>query len=59
LWPEGLQRPLPQPALEPATISSETEGNLVSEDEQLQEQARKSRIPEEGKNLLEENPREP
>lgn len=57
--PEGLQRPLPQPVLEPATLSSETEGNLVSEDEQLQEQARKSRIPEEGKNLLEENPRQP
>jgi small conductance mechanosensitive channel len=56
---EGLERPLAQPVLDAETISSGTEGNLVSEDEQLQAQARLSRIPEEGKNLLEKNPQEP
>lgn len=37
-------------------VTTEAEGNLVSEDEQLREQGRKSRVPEEGDNLLEENP---
>lgn len=56
---EGLQKPLAQKTLDAETISSGTEGNLVSEDVELQEQARKSRVPEEGQNLLAENPQGP
>lgn len=36
--------------------TTEAEGNLASEDKQLREQGRNSRVPEEGDNLLEENP---
>ncbi len=45
----------PSPASSsPELVSNAAEGNLRSEDEEIQEQAEHSRNPEEGKNLLEE-----
>ena len=41
-------------ASSPELVANAAEGNLRSEDEEIQEQARHSRSPEEGKNLLEE-----
>jgi small-conductance mechanosensitive channel len=46
------RRPAPQAAEEPATISTDAEGGLRSEAEEIEEQARRSRTPEEGDNLL-------
>jgi len=54
--PAGLpQEPVP-PAMSVEEVTTAAEGDLASEEEQLREQGRNSRIPEEGKNLLEENP---
>jgi small-conductance mechanosensitive channel len=72
LFPEGIsvrmleampaRRPkeLPKEPIPPVVgteaVTTGAEGGLASEDEQLREQGRKSRVPEEGENLLEENP---
>jgi hypothetical protein len=40
----------------PTPLTTEAEGGLTSEDEQIKEQARTSRTPEENTNLLEETP---
>jgi small-conductance mechanosensitive channel len=48
-------REMPSPPVDgPEAISTEAEGELTSEDGYLREQARKSRIPEEGPDLLED-----
>ncbi len=58
--PAGQEKPFPEesppPAVGTEAVTSEAEGNLASEDDQLREQGRNSRVPEEGENLLEENP---
>jgi len=46
------QEPVPAAAEEPATVSTDAEGGLRSEAQEIEEQARRSRIPEEGDNLL-------
>lgn len=54
--PEELPKTPILPEAEREAITTGAEGDLASEDEQLREQGRKSRVPEEGENLLEENP---
>lgn len=54
---EELPEETTPPVVGKEVVTTEAEGNLVSEDEQLREQGRQSRVPEEGDNLLEENPR--
>jgi small-conductance mechanosensitive channel len=51
--PEKLQKGPAAPGAGPEAVTTEAEGNLTSEDEQLRAQARNSRIPEEGADLLE------
>jgi small-conductance mechanosensitive channel len=46
------QPPVPPAAQEPATVSTGGEGGLRSEVEEIEEQARRARAPEEGDNLL-------
>lgn len=74
LLPEGVSVRLPEalaaeravpsaeqsspPVVSMEAVTTEAEGNLSSEDDQLREQGRNSRVPEEGMNLLEENPEE-
>lgn len=53
---EELPEETTPPIVAQEAVKTEAEGDLTSEDEQLREQARKSRVPEEGDNLLEENP---
>lgn len=54
--PEELPK-MPVPlVVDTEAVTTGAEGGLASEDEQLREQGRKSRVPEEGENLLEENP---
>ena len=48
----GPPSPPPGPVDEPAAVSTEGEGDLSSEASEIQEQARQSRTPEEGANLL-------
>jgi hypothetical protein len=55
---EELPEETAPPVVGTEAVTTEAEGNLASEDEQLREQGRKSRVPEEGDNLLEENPAE-
>ena len=52
---ESPKEPIP-PVVGTEAVTTGAEGGLASEDEQLREQGRKSRVPEEGENLLEENP---
>lgn len=52
------RRPVAAPAEEPATISTDAEAGLRSEASEIEEQARYSRTPEEGDNLLEPSPDE-
>jgi small-conductance mechanosensitive channel len=49
---EEAQRPLSPAAEEPATVSTGGEGELRSEAQEIEEQARRARAPEEGDNLL-------
>lgn len=71
LFPEGVSvrmlealppkhhNELPKETVSPVgteVVATGAEGSLVSEDEQLLEQGRKSRIPEEGENLFVDNP---
>jgi small-conductance mechanosensitive channel len=46
------QHAMPQTAEEPAMVSTDAEAGLHSTAEEIQEQARRSRVPEEGENLL-------
>jgi small conductance mechanosensitive channel len=53
--PEEVQRqpsPARRPADEPDTVSTDAEAGLHSEAEDIEEQARRSRVPEEGEDLL-------
>jgi small conductance mechanosensitive channel len=54
--PEELPKEPMPPVVGTEAVTTGAEGNLASEDEQLREQGRKSRVPEVGENLLEENP---
>lgn len=62
LEPVSAERPaeLPKEPIPPVVgteaVTTGAEGGLTSEDEHLREQGRKSRFPEEGENILEENP---
>jgi small-conductance mechanosensitive channel len=51
--PGAARRAIPPPAEEPDTVSTDAEAGLVSEAGEIEEQARQSRAPEEGENLLE------
>lgn len=55
--PEGEPPPdrrrRPPPRAEPSAVTTAAEGDLTSEREELREQARRARVPEEGPNLLE------
>jgi hypothetical protein len=51
---EGTETSLPPAPLEPEPVSTAAEGDLGSEAERLQDQARRARLPEAGKNLLED-----
>ncbi len=53
------ESPAEEHARATATNLAESEGDLASDDDQLREQARKSRVPEEGASLLEESSLEP
>lgn len=44
----------PLAEIAPEIVTNEAEGDLVSEEQQLHEQAKASRIPEEGSSILEE-----
>jgi len=55
---EELPEETTPPVVGTEAVTTEAEGNLASEEEQLLEQGRNSRVPEEGDNLLEENPAE-
>jgi hypothetical protein len=44
--------PMPQPSVEPASVSTDAEAGLRSEAGEIEKQARQSRKPEEGENLL-------
>ncbi len=44
----------PLPGAVPETVTNEAEGDLISEEQQLREQAKASRIPEEGSSILED-----
>jgi hypothetical protein len=46
------QGPVLAAAEEPATVSTDAEGGLRSEAQEIEDQARRSRTPEEGDNLL-------
>lgn len=53
--PDGIHHepaPARPPAEEPDTVSTAAEGGLHSEAEEIEEQARRSRVPEEGEDLL-------
>jgi small conductance mechanosensitive channel len=49
----AARQAIPPPAEEPDTVSTDAEAGLVSEAGEIEEQARQSRAPEEGENLLE------
>ncbi len=52
-----IQAKIPKtPEREPAVVSTDSEADLRSEAEEIQEQARHSRTPEEGQNLLKTSP---
>jgi small conductance mechanosensitive channel len=51
--PGTARQAIPSPAEEPDTVSTDAEAGLVSEAGEIEEQARQSRSPEEGENLLE------
>ncbi len=51
--PGVLRRLVAPPAEEPATISTDAEAGLLSDADEIEEQARRSRKPEEGEDLLE------
>ncbi|GAB6083554.1 mechanosensitive ion channel family protein [Desulfuromonas carbonis] len=54
--PQEESKAPPPPVAATEAVTTGAEGGLASEDEQLLEQGRKARVPEEGMNLLEENP---
>jgi hypothetical protein len=49
---------VPKAVEEPASVSTDAEAGLRSEADEIQEQARHSRTPEEGENLLKPTPPE-